>query len=471
MRVAIYLRKSRGDEETSLEKHRMQLLELAKRKEYSYDIYEEIGSSDSITGRPEFTRLLDNISKYERVLVVALDRLSRNDLNQAQIINIFRENGVMVETPSRTYNFEEETDIITSDFEFLLARQEFRMIKQRLKRGKVEGAKQGKFVNGTPPLGYKYNSLTKEVEVDEEAKKVYRYIIDMVLSGEYSAYSIAFELNKQGIPTSYNGKWNNTGVYRLLRSEFHLGRVKYDGLWSDSTHEPLKTEEEHKKILTMFSHSGKKPKKNNKRIFALSQLLKCKCCGHTLTLGMKKANGTIYIKPCWYRGPMGEKCGNYGMKQEEVLDVIYSSVAAHIDDLKYSIESGQNLVQLEKKAALENEVAVIDQQINQLHQKRERIINMIENSILSIEEGKGKIEELNIQFNRLQERQNMLKYDIETVFSKDVESELITFEEVMMKLKSNYSEEHANVLLRSIIKEIKYEKTINDERTLEISFL
>lgn len=64
----------------------------------------------------------------------------------------------------------------------------------------------------------------------------------------------------------------------------------------------------------------------------------------------------------------------------------------------------------------------------------------------------------------------MIKYDIETVFSKDVESELITFEEVMMKLKSNYSEEHANVLLRSIIKEIKYEKTINDERTLEISF-
>lgn len=68
MRVAIYLRKSRGDEETSLEKHRMQLLELAHRNHYVFDqddVYEEIGSSDSIDSRPEFKRLLDNIKKYK----------------------------------------------------------------------------------------------------------------------------------------------------------------------------------------------------------------------------------------------------------------------------------------------------------------------------------------------------------------------------------------------------------------------
>lgn len=182
-------------------------------------------------------------------------------------------------------------------------------------------------------------------------------------------------------------------------------------------------------------------------------------------------NETVYIKPCWYRDPFGNKCGNYGMKQEEVLNEVYTIIHAHVDDLKYSVESGQNLVQEEKRASLENEVDVIDKQINQLHQKRERIISMIESGILSIEEGKLKINDVNTQFERLQTRRDMINYEIETLFSRNIESELVSFEEVISTLKGNISDEHVNTLLRSIIKEIKYEKTINDERTLEISFL
>ncbi|WP_167957288.1 recombinase family protein [Anaerosporobacter faecicola] len=471
MKVAIYLRKSRGDEETSLEKHRMQLLELAHRNHYTYDVYEEIGSSDSITSRPEFTKLLDNIKKYNKVLVVALDRLSRNDLNQAQIINIFKENGVKVETPNRTYNFEEESDIITSDFEFLLARQEYRLIKKRLRQGKIEGAKQGNFVNGKPPLGYRFNSMTKEVEIDEDGKKIYRYIVDKVLSGEYSAYSMAFELNKQGVPTSYGGQWNNTGVYRLLLSEFHLGMVKYNNEWYQGRHEPLKTEEEHRKVLTMFNHVGKKPRKNNKRVFALSQLLKCHCCGHTLTLGLKKADNTVYVKPCWYRDPYGEKCGNYGMKQDTLMPFIYEQIDDHIEELKVCIESGQNKVKMERKNALLYEFDMIEQKRQSLNEKHKRILEMIESGLYTIADGKRRIDELNDQITSLQKRQDVIKYDIDTEFSKNMEDELLSLEQVKERLQGCVSEEQLNAILRSIIKQIKYGKTIDNEVTLEISYL
>ena len=88
-RVAVYLRKSRGDVE-DLEKHKMQLLDICQKNNYSYDLYEEIGSSDTLEERPQMNKLLDNINKYSRVLVVALDRLSRNELHSALINQIFR---------------------------------------------------------------------------------------------------------------------------------------------------------------------------------------------------------------------------------------------------------------------------------------------------------------------------------------------------------------------------------------------
>ena len=64
-RVAVYLRKSREDENEAdtLFKHRIQLLEFVKSKGWEYEIYEEIGSSDTIDFRPKFSRLLQEMER------------------------------------------------------------------------------------------------------------------------------------------------------------------------------------------------------------------------------------------------------------------------------------------------------------------------------------------------------------------------------------------------------------------------
>lgn len=468
MKVAIYLRKSRGEIE-DLEKHKSQLLEIAEKHNYSYDIYEEIGSSDTLEERPEFMRLLDNIQKYKKIFIVALDRLSRNQLHQSQIIQILKDKKVEVMTPTRTYNFDQENDIITSDFELLLARQEYRLIKKRLHQGKIDGAKQGKFVNGPTPLGYKYNKETKQIEIDEEQAKVYRYIVDKVLSGEYSAYSLAFELNKQGVPTSYGGQWNNTGVYRLLLSEFHLGKVKYQGEWYDSDFTPLKTEEEHHKINMYFNKVGKKPRKNNKRTFALSQLIKCECCGRTMTLGLAKRDNTTYLKPCWYRDPVGNKCGNYGMKTDPLLKQIKYDIEKHIDEIKEQIKQGQNKLLEEKKNEYQNEINMLEQKVRKKNEKIARIIDMTENGLYTISDAKNRIDTTKNDIIGLQNKIEVLKYDIK-VFNRDLQSQLVTFEEVYHELQDNIAEEEINFLLRKIIKQIKYRKDGN-KISMEIEYL
>ena len=124
--VAIYLRKSRGDIE-DLNKHKETLIELCNNNSWKYDLYEEIGSSATLE-RPELSKLLSNINNYTKVVVMALDRLSREELGQATITNLFRENNIEVVTPTKIYNFNKEQDTLMSDFEKLLARQEFSII-------------------------------------------------------------------------------------------------------------------------------------------------------------------------------------------------------------------------------------------------------------------------------------------------------------------------------------------------------
>ncbi len=114
--------------------------------------------------RAELTKLLDNIKSYSSVVIMALDRLSRNEYHQALITQILKENNIDIITPARRYNFSNETDIITSDFEKLLARQEFRIIKGRLKAGKLHSFKQGNCIT-TPPFPYKYNPKTKSLDM------------------------------------------------------------------------------------------------------------------------------------------------------------------------------------------------------------------------------------------------------------------------------------------------------------------
>jgi len=90
--VAIYLRKSRGEEE-DLDKHRTDLEDLCKIKGWRYTSYAEIGSSDSIDLRPEMIRLLKDVEDdlYDAIVVMDIDRLSRGDgEEQARIMNKLR---------------------------------------------------------------------------------------------------------------------------------------------------------------------------------------------------------------------------------------------------------------------------------------------------------------------------------------------------------------------------------------------
>jgi DNA invertase Pin-like site-specific DNA recombinase len=358
--VAIYLRKSRDEsngEEDVLAKHERLLVDFVTARGWNYTIYKEIGSSDSLDARPQMMKLLDDVDDgyYQAVVVVDFDRLSRGDqLDQATIQRIFRKANTKIVTPLREYDLNDEQNEIFLGIESLFARYEYRMITRRLQRGKRGGAKQGKWTNGKPPYPYYYDRETKLVLVDEPKREIYNLIKQQVLDG-VPCYQVAVELNRMGVPSPSGKHWSEVAIQRTVTSEVHLGRVVYgktsgcyhkekreknplkkndrkDWIVEEGSHEPLKTPEEHARILEALERRRIIPKKARQSVYPLSGLIRCASCGYAHGF-YQKENGRLMLKPCVHRDPLGNKCKNKGISASIIYEAVDSAIEAEIGSI------------------------------------------------------------------------------------------------------------------------------------------
>lgn len=467
--VAIYLRKSRGEIE-DLEKHKEQLIELANKNKWKYDIYEEIGTSDSIIKRKEFKKLLDLIEedKYSKLMVVALDRLSRNERNQAEIFELLQEHDVQIVTPSKIYDLNSENDLLMSDFEKLLARQEFRLIKKRLRQGKKNGAKLGKWTNGTPPIPYVYDRVNQELIIDKEQYKVYRLIIQKALEG-YSTNYIAFQLNKMNIKSPYGSVWHNNTIARILVDKTQLGKIVYDGEEYDGLHEQVKTLQEHQKISLFLKkrtlNTNRKPLTHT---HILNGLIKCGKCGHTMTTYRRAETGTYTLKKCWYKSPLGEVCDNKGSTAEIIIENIKFALNQYIFKLQEELEKGEE--GNSNKLAIESELDILKSKYNKLDKKIDKVKEMVLEEIYDTKEGKDLIQKIENDKVELSEEIKLLQSQLADLNNINKEQNIINAKEALDALCNNPNEVEVNKILKKVIKKITWNRE-NEDIDMDIEFL
>ncbi len=191
----MYLRKSRKDLEreridkiNTLDKHKSQLTEWAKKNNIIISkVFAEVVSGESLFERPKMLKLLDEVSEnpVDGVLAMDIDRLGRGSLQeQGLILETLKYNNCMIFTPNKIYDLNDESDEDYSEFEALMARKELRIIKRRLLRGRIQTVKEGGYL-ANPPYGYKskrINGSPSLVIVPHEAEIV-RKIFDMYIHG------------------------------------------------------------------------------------------------------------------------------------------------------------------------------------------------------------------------------------------------------------------------------------------------
>ena len=429
--VAVLLRKSRGEEE-DLAKHKQDLVEICVTNNWRYTIYEELGTSTEIEYRPEMQTLLKDINDdlYDAVLVIDKDRLSREGTGQALINKTLMDNDCLIVTPNKIYDLNNENDILMTEVEDLFARIEYRTISKRFRRGKRRGAKMGNWVNGTPPFPYKYNPETKGLDVDEEKRKWFRFMVDQFFAGK-PFFEIAWELNKQGVKTQRNGNWHENSVRRLLLSEVHLGRIifnKTEGsghknkktkelvikpreewIIKENCQEALKSFDVHDKILATLASRRKIPKSSVQIKLPLAGLIKCGKCGSMMSVSRRKRKEEykFEIKTCQKSDFVGNRCGNSGGSAWIVMDVIKEEIKGRIIDIEKAISEGEKY-----KINTNNYELKIEAAKKQIAKKEK-----------AIERAYFAYEEDELSFEKYKERADSLRNDI-----KKLNTELESYE-------------------------------------------
>lgn len=241
MTYAIYLRKSRKDDEIisgdTLSRHEKMLMDLADRMGiviHEHDIYREIVSGESIEARPQMQRLLKAVEMrtYTGVLCIELERLSRgNGADQARILKAFQFSNTKIITLNKTYDLASDDEFDEEFFEFglFMSRREYKTIKRRLLRGRLQSQQEGYFTGSTLPFGYgkmKNPEGKGYILVPNEQTPILQMIFRRYASGDLLA-DIVQDLNTAGVKTasSLNAEWSTNRVRDMLRNRVYIGEI------------------------------------------------------------------------------------------------------------------------------------------------------------------------------------------------------------------------------------------------------
>ena len=208
--------------------------------------YIDDGYSGRDVKRPAYQKMMDEIEKWDALLVMKMDRIHRNSKNFMLMMENLNEKGK--EFVSMTESLDTSTAMgrFVMDIIQRIAQLESEQIGERVYDGMRQKAKEGKGALGSPsPYGYEYKDgvlVEKEGELNV-VKKIYEFY----LSGKTLAEIVKW-LEKEGIETKKGKKWDKKTVSRILSNPVYCGLIEWDGIIAPGSHKKIVNIEEFNEV-------------------------------------------------------------------------------------------------------------------------------------------------------------------------------------------------------------------------------
>ena len=448
--VGLYIRISREDDDKiemseSINNQKSLLTQYVKENNLRLiDIYIDDGYSGTNFDRPEFKRMIDDILKGKINMVITKDmsRLGRDYIGTGELIEkFFPTHGVRyiaVTDNIDTYLDNSNNDI--APFKAIMNDMYAKDISKKIKSSLRAKQKEGKWVGGRTPFGYKQDPNNKnKLIIFEEQAVIVRRIFDMCLEG-LSFYKIALRLTNEKVKTPaeyYSFEWKNNyhlnyGVWHaktirdILTNRMYIGdlvqnkrnKVNYkvkkiiknnpeNYIIVESTHEPIIEKEifykVQKRIPKNVGRNGKK------ETHLLDGLLYCGDCGHRISVtSRRKKDNKCYTVCNYYRTYMKQKLctthsNNYDVLEKVIIETLRELCLNYIDKKKVKEEILKN-INNDNKQSIKKEISILETETNNINNNLDNIYLDKLNKVITEEQFnrvKIKLEnELKIKQNR-----------------------------------------------------------------------
>ena len=268
-------------------------------------------SGKSITGRPEFTQMLQDVADerddVDFILVFKLSRFGRNAadvLNSLQQIQDFGANLICVEDG---IDSSKESGKLTITVLSAVAEIERENILVQTMEGRKQKAREGKWNGGLAPFGYRLDKENGILEIDPDEAEIVKVIFDLFVHSTMGMDAVADHLNGKGYVKNKSrdfelGHFTRGLVKKVLDNPVYLGKIAYgrtttekvkgtrdeyhrvssaDYLLSEGQHDAIINEETWEMARKKRADTGVKWNKTHSmdHEHILSGIVKCPICG------------------------------------------------------------------------------------------------------------------------------------------------------------------------------------------------
>ena len=379
-RCCAYLRKSRKDEQReradgydTLSAHRAIIERLAASNGHEIAAWhEEVVSGETIDGRPEMRALMQELAdgEWDAVYVVEASRLGRGGgSDQEKIVNAFRYTGTWLFAEFDVYDPSSMQDMKSLKRELRSSEDELEMITTRLTRGKYQASRDGWWVSGRCPCGWKAEragngrfTLVPDPATHQTMRRIFREVI-----AGCALSAIAKRLNAEHVPTPRGGvRWTPASIRAIVTNPAHCGYVTYGKNRSvrEMDRETFAAEKRTVRVADYMQAKGRhwdrcqsgewgvteeefdaaqlaiannpRVKYNRKLSNPLSGVLVCGCCGYSMSWRIANGRPRYEHKA---RAYMTRECPDRctGASASDVIDAVCDALGKTADVLESSV--------------------------------------------------------------------------------------------------------------------------------------
>jgi site-specific DNA recombinase len=238
--AALYARVStqHQEEDATIESQVAMVEEYARKQGYALrkDLYflDEAVSGAKLD-RPALDRLRDQESEglYQVIICLSPDRLARVYTLQVLLLEEFRQAGIPVLFVNQPPASDSPQSQLLLGIQGLFAEYERAVIAERMRRGRLHKARQGKMINPRPPYGYDY-ILQQETdggkwEINAQEAGIVRQIYVWYTQSEpMTLKGITKRLNQGAILPRNQKDWQTSLVGHILRQTQYTGLAYYN---------------------------------------------------------------------------------------------------------------------------------------------------------------------------------------------------------------------------------------------------
>lgn len=443
--VALYCRISKADmelgqvvnESESIKNQIEQLSRyISKMPEYE-DMEVLIFADDGYTGRnferPQFLKLRNLIlkKKLDCIIVKDFSRFGRDYIELGDYLEqIFPVYGVRFISINDNYDTKSQIDPNPIDvgFKNLIYTYYSKDLSKKSKKSVEQRKREGRFTCGPVRFGFVKKAGSKtELEMDEKAAEIIRYVFSMAESG-LRTKEIAVRLNEEGVLTpamysyQYNQKckwntvkqernsWTQSGVARILRDERYTGTY-LEYVEGEEGQECIKIQGKYPIIVSYeIFDNAQKVMANRERVkeFKVSGnifkgIVKCGHCNHALALSRAKGDKYYYCKNT--RFDMSQGCLDEHYPEQGLKDCVLKAIQDYLAMLEEAGEDKAKEYNRKDKRTAKQNKAKLEKESWRLEEQFLTLYERYKSGELNKE---GFIEERNALNNRKQEVEDEL---------------------------------------------------------------